>query len=498
MKTPHDPDAELYFEFINNGDRSALEALVDQWHGPAYRLARCICRNSSLAEEAVQDAFVALVSSKTRYQPRRQGTFRAWFLGLVTNRARMSRRSERRADAKKTVNPSDYAKRKGITAKLKPVVVAKELREGLEHCLDAIEERWRTPVVLHVVEGIHQREVASMLGITQQSVSKRIERGLELLRVRMAQAGFSVSVVALSDALSAGQVFSAPAGMAAKLTKSCSSAPAAGAAHSSRAIARSRVTRSMRAKATTSQPWWPVVVAGSAMVIGLAIGLGMDDTVARPEASPRTTVEPEPPPPRKAVPKQPKEKPMGQWSLDKGKPDDFEVVIGTWKWKPPTGDMPAVMWAGAKEKLGILLKPRVPSKPFVVDIKTHTTPEPGSINVGAFWSDGRHSLSRRFWHEGVKFDAEGKPVHIKMYFVGAYCTEYIHGKLFSVRKAARPYPADRIFFWLVNVTASEVKVRELRPDEITPDLRDPRDLASRLKNAPTLIPKQRFRNFRLR
>ena len=56
----------------------------------------------------------------------------------------------------------------------------------MERALSGLDERWRTPLVLRFYAGMPQQELATTLGISQQMVSRRIERGLALLRMRMA------------------------------------------------------------------------------------------------------------------------------------------------------------------------------------------------------------------------------------------------------------------------------------------------------------------------
>ena len=184
-KTAPGLDEAAYARFLKDGDRSALETLVARWHGSAFRVACCICRNSTWAEEAVQDAFLKLLSRQARFEDRGPGSFRGWFLSLVTNCARMARRAEGRAERKRSVNPREYCRRKGWDLDPHALPGGGEWRYGLSHALSAIEERWRRPVELHFLEGMPQKELAAVLGVSQQMVSRRIEQGLALLRLRL-------------------------------------------------------------------------------------------------------------------------------------------------------------------------------------------------------------------------------------------------------------------------------------------------------------------------
>lgn len=175
-------DARLYARFLEQDDRSALEELIRRWHGFAYRIASVICRNVSLAEEAVQNAFTEMLVRKSRFEEREGGSFRSWLGRIVTSNALMALRTERRAWRRRTVDPHDFAVSKNIERRQRPPVT---FSIDLAQALDAIDARFRTPVLMHYLQGMGQREVALALGTSQQAISKRIGRGLELLRQQM-------------------------------------------------------------------------------------------------------------------------------------------------------------------------------------------------------------------------------------------------------------------------------------------------------------------------
>ena len=58
-------------------------------------------------------------------------------------------------------------------------------RDHMAQALHGIAEPWRTPVVLHFLKGMRQKDLACRLDVSQQMVSRRIERGLTLLRGRL-------------------------------------------------------------------------------------------------------------------------------------------------------------------------------------------------------------------------------------------------------------------------------------------------------------------------
>src|SRR5262249_25442720 len=77
-------------------DEIALAELYDRFGGVAYGLARRILRDDALAEDAGQDAFLAIWRGAARFVPER-GKASTWMLTLVHRRAvDLVRREQRR------------------------------------------------------------------------------------------------------------------------------------------------------------------------------------------------------------------------------------------------------------------------------------------------------------------------------------------------------------------------------------------------------------------
>src|SRR5947209_16931903 len=77
-------------------EQSALAELYDRFGRPAYGLALRILRDEGLAEDAVQEAFLALWRTAARFVPER-GKASTWILTLVHRRAvDIVRREQRR------------------------------------------------------------------------------------------------------------------------------------------------------------------------------------------------------------------------------------------------------------------------------------------------------------------------------------------------------------------------------------------------------------------
>src|SRR5216110_3850690 len=87
---------EAVVAMLARSDETALAELYDRFGRVAYGLARRILRDDSLAEDAVQEGFLAAWRSASRFVPERAKAS-TWLLTLVHRRAvDLVRREERR------------------------------------------------------------------------------------------------------------------------------------------------------------------------------------------------------------------------------------------------------------------------------------------------------------------------------------------------------------------------------------------------------------------
>lgn len=78
-------DVEL-LAAIASGDLDAFAALYDRYARACYRLARRITMDAGLAEDAVQEAFLAVWRESSAYTPGR-GTPVTWIVFLAHHKA---------------------------------------------------------------------------------------------------------------------------------------------------------------------------------------------------------------------------------------------------------------------------------------------------------------------------------------------------------------------------------------------------------------------------
>ena len=180
-------DRELVQQ-VARGDEEAFRGLFRRYAPNAQALALRVVRQPFLAEEIVQDAFLALWRNPTAFDPAR-GSFRAWLLSLVHHRAvdlvRREESQRRRAEAvgaepdTPAPDPADQ--------------VAERLdlqREGtmVRSALDVLPSEQRTVIELMYFEGLSQSTIAQRLSLPLGTVKSRTLLGMRRLRAAMERA----------------------------------------------------------------------------------------------------------------------------------------------------------------------------------------------------------------------------------------------------------------------------------------------------------------------
>lgn len=178
------PDEQVVARVVQ-GDQEALGELYDRYGRPAYSLARRICVDDALAEDVVQEVFLALWRDPTRFDPSR-GAFGTWLLTLVHHKSVDAVRREsavRRRTVQAGEEGAEWSAPPGPGADQAAVgaVVAGQVRDALGD----LPDEQRVALALAYYGGYTQREVAALTGVPLGTVKSRMFTGVQRLRAAL-------------------------------------------------------------------------------------------------------------------------------------------------------------------------------------------------------------------------------------------------------------------------------------------------------------------------
>lgn len=186
-----DPDAALVAQ-IRGGAAGAVEALVSAYGDRVYRLAIRITGNAADAEEVVQDSLWA--ASRKIDTFRGTAAFGSWMYRITANTAYQKlrgRRSKRNEVPWDELAPTfdDRGQDRNLAGDrsrgLKDPAVEAELKSVLCGAIAELPADYRTPFLLHDVEGLSNAEIAETLQVKLGTVKSRVHRARLFLQKRV-------------------------------------------------------------------------------------------------------------------------------------------------------------------------------------------------------------------------------------------------------------------------------------------------------------------------
>lgn len=178
---------------LKAGDEEALEALFNRYSTKLYNVAQKILGEVADAEEVIQDVFWTAFRKAKSFRGTAQ--FSTWLYRLTLNAALGK---IRRSKKSKEIEYEEYLpkfQRDGHHS-VRPVVdwsdsldekyAEQELHELLKDALDQLKPMDKSVVVLSDLEGMPDKEIAVMLGLTVSAVKTRLHRARLFLRGKLA------------------------------------------------------------------------------------------------------------------------------------------------------------------------------------------------------------------------------------------------------------------------------------------------------------------------
>lgn len=180
MATDQSVPDEALAQQLQNGDRTALSALVERHYDPLlgylYRLAR---GDRALAQDLAQETFLRALRGISGYHSSRP--FKAWLYAIATN---VARNHYNAADTRRADNPAegqDFAADAEIDAHL----IADAEAQAVIAALDTLPDYQREVIVLSFYQSLSQQAIADVLEIPLGTVKSRLFNGVKRLREQM-------------------------------------------------------------------------------------------------------------------------------------------------------------------------------------------------------------------------------------------------------------------------------------------------------------------------
>jgi RNA polymerase sigma-70 factor, ECF subfamily len=182
MRTSETADDGTLVAAAQSGDRAALDVLLRRHYDRVHAVCRRIVGSSRDADDAAQEAMIAIVRGLPRFDGR--AAFSTWIYRIATNAAldELRRRNRRPTphvgdddgEAPDVVDPDSHRYIDGVADRL-----------TVDRALDELPDDFRVAVILRDLCDLDYAEIATTVGVPVGTVKSRIARGRSLLAARL-------------------------------------------------------------------------------------------------------------------------------------------------------------------------------------------------------------------------------------------------------------------------------------------------------------------------
>ncbi len=189
---------------LKRGDEGAFDELVNQHHSALIRMAMGYVADREVAEEVVQDTWMAVIESLNRFEGR--SSLRTWICGILIHKAKDRGVREKRHttfsafesyddDNDEAVDPSRFQQTGEWAGHWafppqpwddqtpEKLLASKQAVDCMQRAIEALPATLKEVLILRDVEGVEAKEVCEILKITETNLYVRLHRARERVRV---------------------------------------------------------------------------------------------------------------------------------------------------------------------------------------------------------------------------------------------------------------------------------------------------------------------------
>lgn len=193
---------------IASDDLVAWSEMVKRYGKLVYSISYQILKNNSDAEDAVQDTFISLKIYANQFDETQP--LIPWLSRVAANQAIKIYKKKKNFTKKESVKMETFKDSSGLHNKdAAEIMEKKEVELLVKKAIDLLPEKSRVALTLYYAGGMNQTEIAKELGLSQFSISEKINMSLEKVKSYLKKAGVHASI-AISPQLIKESIVSTP------------------------------------------------------------------------------------------------------------------------------------------------------------------------------------------------------------------------------------------------------------------------------------------------
>ena len=194
---------------LRNGDEGAFDELVTKHHGALIRMAMGYVADREVAEEVVQDTWMAVIEGLGRFEGR--SSLRTWIFGIMIHKAKdrgvrekrhitfsafdsNSEESDEAIDPARFYQSGEWAGHWALPPQPwdeqtpEKLLASQQAVTAMQRAIEALPPTLKEVLILRDVEGVEVKEACSVLKITETNLYVRLHRARERVRAAVEMA----------------------------------------------------------------------------------------------------------------------------------------------------------------------------------------------------------------------------------------------------------------------------------------------------------------------
>ncbi|TDT61185.1 RNA polymerase sigma factor [Fonticella tunisiensis] len=175
-------DEVTLVEKCRSRDLKALEELFILYEKKIYNLCFYTLKNSEDAMDAAQEACLKIYKSIDRFKG--ESKLSTWIYRITYNTCMDYIKK------KKNCTCFDDVPEQSLSVeKVESLIENRELRQDIKRCIMALNDDFRTIILLRDINGLSYQEISDVLGIQVGTVKSRLSRAREALKAELIKCG---------------------------------------------------------------------------------------------------------------------------------------------------------------------------------------------------------------------------------------------------------------------------------------------------------------------
>ncbi|MEM7232196.1 MAG: sigma-70 family RNA polymerase sigma factor, partial [Planctomycetota bacterium] len=186
-------DTNLLDRWVQRKDAEAFGELVTRYADFVYGACLRVLRNDADAQDAAQNCFLRLARSPGEAP----SNLPAWLHAVATRGSiDLVRRGARRRERER-----QFAEQSPPQAETSDSVEWREISMEIDRCISELPDELRYVIVARFLERKTHESIASDLNVSRQTVARRVDEGVQLLRKSLHRRGLSIGAATLGATL---------------------------------------------------------------------------------------------------------------------------------------------------------------------------------------------------------------------------------------------------------------------------------------------------------